>query len=127
MQHEISAVAGRTSAALKSESVPVELLPARQRFRDLVVERILTLESLRIRVSNRQEPRAALSAIVALCHKIAGVAGSLGYVSAGNLAASVERAYRDQAELKLPLNDLWSLIEPRVLALMDELEALLDE
>lgn len=107
--------------------IPAELIPARQRFRDLIIERIMTLEALGIRVRNGQEPRAALAGIVALSHKIAGVAGSLGFSSAGNLAAALERNYLDLTELKTPLRDVWRDTEPRLIALMDELEALLDE
>ena len=87
----------------------------------------MTLETLRIRVNNRQEPRTALAGIIALSHKIAGVAGSVGFVRTGNLAAGVEKLYRDQAELKVPLNDVWRAIEPLVVDLMDELEGSLDD
>ncbi|GAB1480066.1 hypothetical protein MASR2M74_26380 [Paracoccaceae bacterium] len=110
-----------------SKEIPSELFPARQRFRDLIIERIMALEALGIRVKNGQEPRAALTGIVALSHKIAGVAGSLGFTGAGNLAAALEKNYLDLTERKTPLRDIWRDTEPRLLALMDELEALLDE
>ena len=127
MRREMMAMAGPAVASALNEEIAPELLPARKRFRDLAIERIMMLESLRIRVTTGQQPRTPIPGIVALAHKIAGSAGSLGYATAGVLAASIDQLSRDQAEVKLPLNELWRQIEPRLIALMDELEALLDE
>lgn len=127
MRREMVTITAPAATPALNDEIAPELLPARKRFRDLAIERIMTLESLRIRVTSGQEPRTAIAGIVALAHKIAGSAGSLGYGAAGNLAARIDQISRDQAEVKLPLNELWRQIEPRLIALMDELEALLDE
>jgi chemotaxis protein histidine kinase CheA len=107
-------------------AVPIELSPARDRFLDLVVKRIMLFEALRVDIQGGRNPRTALAGIISEVHKIAGVAATLGFAEAGERAVALEQQYRDGVKRKAPLIDLWPCIEPDLIALMDALEALLE-
>lgn len=109
-----------------NDAIPKALFAARDRFRGLIIERIILLEALRIDARNRRDPQAALESISSVAHKIAGVAATLGFMNAGKLAEELERTYYDGADRNVPLDALWLDIEPTLIALMDELESLLD-
>lgn len=106
---------------------PLALLPARARFDDLILQRIMAFESFRIDFHERRDPQLALEGVISLAHMIAGVAETLGYPVAGKIAAALEQRSRDGLDRKIPATDLWHRIEPQLIALMDELEALLDQ
>ncbi len=110
-----------------SGAIPSALFPARARFRDLIMQRIIALESFRIDFQNGRDPRAALGGVISLAHMIAGVAETLGYPNAGNLAAALELHARDGLERNRPAPEIWHRMEPQLIALMDELESLLDQ
>lgn len=73
------------------------------------------------------QPVQALGKIADLAHKIAGVAATLGYPYAGQLAAEIEQAVRDGDVAARSTHQTWNCIQPNLEALMDELESFLDE
>lgn len=109
-----------------NSAVPDALRPARARFSALVVERAMTLEMLRIDFNNGRDPERTLTEILELAHKIAGVAETIGFPEAGRLAAALERNAGDGLERHTPIKEIWRSVEPRLLALIDELELILD-
>lgn len=124
----LSSMAG-TSGQLPNltRAIPLALLPARARFHDLILQRIMAFESFRIDFHKRRDPQVALEGVISLAHMIAGVAETLGYPVIGNMAALLERQSREGLDRKIPAIDLWHRMEPQLIALMDELEALLDQ
>ena len=120
-----SGAAGRQAAL--SSAIPAALFPVRARFRDLILQRMMTFEAFRIDFNAGNDPQSALSGIVALAHKIAGVAETLGFPEAGRLAAALEQHSRDGLARQVPLKDLWRSVEPQLIALLDEMELLLDD
>lgn len=117
--------AGRQAAL--SSAIPAALFPVRARFRDLILQRMMTFEALRIEFNAGNDPQRALSGIFALAHKIAGVAETLGFPDAGQLAAALDQHSGDGLARQVPLKDLWRSVEPQLVALLDELELLLDD
>lgn len=107
--------------------IPSALIPARERFCDLLIERIIAFESFRLDFRKGRNPEAALKGVTSLAHMIAGVAETLGYPKAGNLAAAIEHQCRDGLGRLIPAAEIWHGVEPRLSALMNELELLLDE
>lgn len=106
--------------------IPNALFPARDRFCGMIAQRIIMFEALRIEFNAGNDPQRALAGIVALAHKIAGVAETLGFPNTGKLAAALEQHSRDGLVRQLPEDELWRDVEPRLNALMDDLEVLLD-
>lgn len=107
--------------------IPSALIPARERFCDLIIQRIVAFESFRLDIRKGRNPEAALKGITSLAHMIAGVAETLGYPKAGNLAAAIEYQCGDGLGRHIHVSELWHGVEPQLLALMNELELLLDE
>lgn len=103
------------------------LLPVRARFVELLLPRVMELERLRCRVNAGQDAVASVLAIGALVHKIGGVAGTLGFSRVGNLALQVDARISEGRKLQEPLALVWDGAEPVLEALMDAMEAHLDE
>ena len=102
------------------------LYPIRDRFRSQIVERVIALEGLRINVENGKDPHAAMADIIAIVHKISGVAATLGFLNAGHLAAHLEQHYNEGINARATFVVLWPQVEPMLIALMDELEVIAD-
>jgi hypothetical protein len=103
------------------------LLPVRARFVDLLLPRVMELERLRCRVNAGQEVVPAILAIGGLAHKIAGVAGTLGFARVGHLALQVDARISEARKMQEPVALFWDATEPVLEALMDAMEAHLDE
>lgn len=121
----------RTSVADPSKSgLPERISPSlvgvQARFRAMIVDRILVFEAMKNAIEVNHQPAQALGTIADLAHKIAGVAATLGYPYAGQLAAEVEQAVRDGDVAARSTHQTWNCIQPNLEALMDELESLLD-
>ncbi len=110
-----------------SERIPPSLVEIQARFRAMIVDRILMFEALKRAIEVNQQPAQALGAISDLAHKISGVAATLGYPHAGQLAAEIEQAIHDGNVAARSAHQTWNCIQPDLEALMDELESLLDE
>ena len=122
----------RTSVADPSKSgLPERISPSlvgvQARFRARIVDRILVFEAMKNAIEVNHQPAQALGKIADLAHKIAGVAATLGYPYAGQLAAEVEQAVRDGDAAARSSHQTWNCVQPSLEALMDELESLLDE
>lgn len=118
-------ISGAVQAA-GDDGLLAALEPARARFRGLIVERVLAFEEFRRGVEREGGAANALANIAGLAHKIAGVGATLGFASVGALAAAVERCVVDGHARCAAPHDIWIGVEPRLDALLDALEALLD-
>jgi HPt (histidine-containing phosphotransfer) domain-containing protein len=113
-----------TNAARKvPDGLPDMLHAAHQVFVNLTTDRILRIEALKESVHKGEEPVPALTEIAQISHKIAGVAGTLGYPDIGDSARSVEQRLKSDLATIEPLRN-WSTIAPDIEALLDALEEL---
>jgi HPt (histidine-containing phosphotransfer) domain-containing protein len=112
--------------ALLNSVIPDALIPARARFCGMILQRIMTFESFRIEINTGDNPQKALTGIIELSHKIAGVAETLGFPDIGRLASAVEQMSSNGLERKVPVEELWHRVEPELVALMDQMESHLD-
>lgn len=108
------------------EPISATLVPVQTRFREMIVDRILMFEAMKCAIEANDQPAQALDKIGDLAHKIAGVAATLGYPYAGQLATGVEQAVRDGDAAGRPTQETWGRLQPSLEALLDELERLLD-
>lgn len=102
------------------------LMPLRAKFIASILPRLAELETLRRQVAADAAGMQALTEIGHVAHRISGVAATLGFARAGELASEVDRqatAVRSGQEL---FAWAWPRTEPVLEALMDELEAQLD-
>lgn len=117
----------KTKAAEYSPAPMPDLLAGvRARFCATIIDRVLSFESLRKNISSSDNPSQEAQGISALAHKIAGVAGTLGYQHIGNLSADLERKLTEGARSGVPISETWKTAEPVLEELLDELESLLD-
>ena len=110
-----------------SQAAMSMLEPARTRFCDLLFTRIIAFEEFRKSADRPAETAEALVKISDLAHKIAGVGATLGYPAVGALAGAVEQAALSGRARQADPAAVWSDVEPRLDALLDALEALLDD
>lgn len=101
---------------------------ARVQFLDRIYAHVQTIETAKKALIAEENMPAALDVIAGVAHKISGVAGTLGYLETGDLAAMAEEKTR--AELAAGVTGsgavCWARIEPQVEAMLNALEALLD-
>ncbi|NEY92142.1 Hpt domain-containing protein [Tabrizicola oligotrophica] len=109
------------------EAVAPGLAAIQARFLELICDRVLVFETLKKDLEANRKPALALTRIADLAHKIAGVAATLGFPHAGELAADVERAVRDGAAAGMPALQTWERVSPTLEQFLDELESLLDD
>lgn len=121
-----SLVPERPGAAPR-EAVAPGLAAIQARFLELICDRVLVFETLKKGLEANRKPALALTGIAELAHKIAGVAATLGFPHAGELAADVERAVRDGAAAGMPALQTWKRVAPTLELFLDELESLLDD
>ncbi len=118
----------QTSGIVKLDSI-IEIAPSllkiRERFCELALNRILAFESMKIAIEANCQPEVALDEIASLAHKITGVAGTLGYPFAGQLAADVELTVRRGFSNETLTHQTWASVQPILEALLVELESLL--
>jgi HPt (histidine-containing phosphotransfer) domain-containing protein len=102
------------------------LAPARDRFRALIVARILSFETLRQQAASGENVRQALTGISDLAHKISGVSATLGFASLGALAATVERSIAEGRQNHAQPAQCFAAIDPLLERLLDEMEDQID-
>ncbi|MFU8882734.1 MAG: Hpt domain-containing protein [Rhodobacterales bacterium] len=110
-------------ASKMPEGVPDVLRAAHQVFVNLTTDRILRIELLTQAIHKGQDVVPALTEIAQIAHKIAGVAGTLGYPEIGDKARSVEQ----QLKADLATDDAmrnWDSIAEEIEVLLDALEAI---
>ena len=103
--------------------VPEVLQAAHQVFVNLTTDRILRIEALTQAVRKGQEIVPALTEIAQIAHKIAGVAGTLGYPELGDGARSVEQRLKSDLAKGEPLKN-WDSIAAEIETLLDAMEEL---
>jgi HPt (histidine-containing phosphotransfer) domain-containing protein len=114
-----------TSAARKLPAgVPDVLQAAHQVFINLTTDRILRIEVLTQAVHKGEDAVSALTEIAQIAHKIAGVAGTLGYPQIGDSARAVEQKLKADIAAGDPLRN-WDSTSTEIEDLLDALEDLL--
>lgn len=113
------------SAAKKLPAgLPEVLQAAHQVFINLTTDRILRIEVLTQAVRKGEEAAPALTEIAQIAHKIAGVAGTLGYPEIGDNARAIEQKLKADIASGDPMRN-WASVSAQIEALLDDLEALL--
>lgn len=112
------------SAQKLPAALPDVLRAAHDVFINLTEERILRIETLVQAVHRGQEPAPALTEIAQISHKIAGVAGTLGYPEIGDTARSIEQRLKADLAAGEPLRH-WDSMAQDIDSFLDALEALL--
>lgn len=113
-------------SARSTDSFDTVLEPARIRFRSLIVARVLAFEAYGKLAAGGEDSRQALTGISDLAHKISGVSATLGFATLGALAAALERTIAAGSANHDDPAHFQTIIEPRLEALLDEMESLLD-
>jgi len=112
--------------AVSGEPIAPWLIGIQTRFRESIFDRIMAFETLKKDVESGRSLRRALRDMAGLAHKIAGVAGTLGYPHVGHLAAEVDLCITLGLSDGSSPTDTWRRLHPALDALLDELETLLD-
>lgn len=118
-----------TQRPIATDGRPIDpaLMIVRDRFVDSLAERILRFENLKIAIeTGAHDPRAVLKAIADLAHKIAGVAGTLGFEDIGQLCMTLDRRIQNGTAAQTPCSRLWAEISEPLENLLDAMEAKLD-
>jgi HPt (histidine-containing phosphotransfer) domain-containing protein len=113
-----------TAAKKLPAGLPEVLQAAHQVFINLTTDRILRIEVLAQAVHKGDDAVSALTEIAQIAHKIAGVAGTLGYPEVGDNARALEHKLKADLASGDPLGH-WTSTAPDIEALLDDLEALL--
>lgn len=104
--------------------------PVRRKFIAELDDKILDLEALKKMVENGDREQDALSEIVSRAHKLRGVAGSFGFTALGDAAQQLEESYTDlfqsSSQPEATFEQNWSLLAPRLEALLDQMELALE-
>lgn len=67
-----------------------------------------------------------LAQIAAIAHQVAGVAATLGYADLGSRAGRIDRMFK-AVDAHQPAEAIWRQAQPELEALLDALEAILDD
>jgi HPt (histidine-containing phosphotransfer) domain-containing protein len=114
----------RTVAKKLPAGLPDVLHAAHQVFINLTIDRILRIEVLAQAVRRGDDAPSALTEIAQIAHKIAGVAGTLGYPKVGDNARALEQKLKADIASGEPLRH-WTSTAPQIEELLDDLEAIL--
>ncbi len=112
------------SAQKMPVGLPDVLRAAHDVFINLTEERIMRIETLAQAVHRGQDATPALIEIAQISHKIAGVAGTLGYPAIGDTARSIEQRLKADIAAGDALRN-WDTMAQDIDVFLDELEALL--
>jgi len=99
--------------------------PVREKFRAGFENHILAFEALKTEIEG-QQPERGLAQIAARAHKIAGVAGTLGFARIGAIASSLDQTINAGTAAGHAPSKVFDQIAPRLEDLLDRLEAELD-
>jgi HPt (histidine-containing phosphotransfer) domain-containing protein len=102
------------------------LAAVRARFRDLIVQRVLEFERLKKLIEAAPGNAPALREVAALAHKISGVAATLGFAQAGDLAAALDTAIMRRQAAGVAAAAIWQDAAPMLETLLDALEEAID-
>ena len=105
---------------------PPFLAAARQRFVSLAEARVLAIEAIRQDIGRGTALADGLAQIAAIAHQVAGVAATLGYAELGTRAGRIDRMFK-AADARQQADAVWLQAQPELEALLDALEAVLDD
>jgi len=105
---------------------PPFLAAARQRFINLAEARVLAIEAIRQDLGRGTAIAGGLAQIAAIAHQVAGVAATLGYADLGSRAGRIDRMFK-AVDAHQPAEAIWRQAQPELEALLDALEAVLDD
>ncbi|MCE8006791.1 Hpt domain-containing protein [Aestuariivita sp.] len=100
-------------------SVENALVELRNRFRGTLEERIITMERATIALDSDPECAEAAEIVRRECHKLSGIASSLGFDQIGAQATEIDMAFAGNTAI-------WTQVRPMVNDLLDKLECELD-
>lgn len=103
------------------------LAPVRARFIEAIEGHILSFETLRQEAWRETPEKNALKEIGQLAHRIAGIAGSVGYKQIGEMASSVERRVIECCASDRTESDCVASVDEVLEPLLDSLESKLDD
>lgn len=103
------------------------LAPVRARFIDALEDHILSFEALRQQAADAADAQPSLDQIGKLAHRIAGIAGSVGFDDIGEQAGRVERSVIACRAPGLSDTDRKASVSAELEPLLDLLEARLDD
>ncbi|MDR9484897.1 MULTISPECIES: Hpt domain-containing protein [Sediminimonas] len=103
------------------------LAPVRARFIEAIEGHILSFEALRREARNGHSSKESLKEIGQLAHKIAGIAGSVGYEEIGEAASTVERRVLECEASALDDGDRLASVDEVLEPLLELLEMKLDD
>lgn len=115
------------AAGAGAQGISATLEPARQMFRDLVIERVMAFEALRKLAAESDHPQREMAKIADIAHKISGVAATLGFFKVGELASVLDRSIPANPTKPADPGYFRRKVEPLLEALLVEMEALLDD
>lgn len=107
-----------TSLDQMSSPLQVTIANLRARFVGELETRILQIEAASLRLRRDPGDAAARDFLQRDCHKIAGIAATLGFPRLGEIAATIDRQLCDGVA--------WAGVHALVETLMDEMEGALD-
>ena len=103
------------------------LAPVRARFIGALEDHILSFEALRQQAAGATDAQPSLDQIGKLAHRIAGIAGSVGFDNIGERAGRVERSVIACRDPGLSDADRQARVSAELEPLLDVLEAHLDD
>ena len=114
---------------VQTENHGVNLVIAQIR-RDFVaslLQRSLTLEALKLAAAAAQDKDQAVFEIGAMAHKIAGVAGTLGFDRLSEISLALDTLIGPAGGGNHATPESWTKVQDLVETLLDEMEALMDQ
>lgn len=105
--------------AQNQENIQEMMAKLRENFRGQMMDKLLTIENASARLSDAPNDNIAMACIKRECHKLSGVARSLGFSEIGSVATEIDCATSNEL---VP----WSELQPKVEQLLDMMEAELD-
>ncbi len=116
----------RTEPKAKA-TLDAALAPIRRSFLNTIIQRVLRFEAMKQNLEAGIEMTESLNAVANLAHKMAGVAATLGFGEIGTLAQDVDRTVTSGILSDKGPAATWLAVEDKLEALLDAMEAQLDE
>lgn len=99
---------------------------ARGRFVESLVDRILDLEGLAVDLERDPTNEENLKLVAAQTHRMAGVAGNIGFAEIGSRSIEIEWQIKEQLKTETP-EVVWKRVATSLEGLLNIMEAALEE
>ena len=116
-----------TNVQTENQGVNLVIAQIRRDFVASLLQRSLTLEALKLEAGAAQGQEQAVFEIGAMAHKIAGVAGTLGFDRLGEISLALDTLIKPARAGTHPVSQTWPQAQDLVETLLDEMEALMDQ